>query len=335
MRKFTLTLLVLIFNQASFSQSCLPEGITFTTQAQIDNFQTNYPNCEVIEGEVTIYGSSITNLNGLSVLTYLGDNLSITHNAALTSLTGLGNLTKIGGNLWIDQNDALTSLTGLDNLNSIWSIWISSNNSLTSLSGLGNVTSTGGELKIGDDDYGGNPALTSLTGLGGLTSIGGWLYIAGNDILTTLAGLDNIDDESISGLSIYSNNSLSTCAVESICDYLKSPGGDVNISGNAPGCNSPEEVEAACPISVDENGFLENQISIYPNPSNTAITIELPQTISPKNTIVTIYNLNGQQLINRQITEPTTVINVGILPNGIYFLKVTGEKNVSVGKFIK
>ncbi len=30
------------------SQSCLPNGITFTTQAEIDNFQTNYPNCTEI-----------------------------------------------------------------------------------------------------------------------------------------------------------------------------------------------------------------------------------------------------------------------------------------------
>ena len=33
---------------------CLPEGITFTTQEQIDNFQTNYPGCTEIEGDVYI-----------------------------------------------------------------------------------------------------------------------------------------------------------------------------------------------------------------------------------------------------------------------------------------
>jgi S-formylglutathione hydrolase FrmB len=52
--------------------SCLPQGITFTNQAQIDNFQTNYPGCTEIEGDVTIAGDDITNLNGLSVLTSIG-----------------------------------------------------------------------------------------------------------------------------------------------------------------------------------------------------------------------------------------------------------------------
>ncbi len=33
---------------------CLPEGITFTTQAQIDNFQLNYPGCTEIEGDMKI-----------------------------------------------------------------------------------------------------------------------------------------------------------------------------------------------------------------------------------------------------------------------------------------
>ena len=77
-------------------QSCLPQGITFSTQASIDNFQTNYPNCTQIEGAVTITGSNINNLNGLNVLTSIGGNLNIGLNPALTSLTGLNNLTYIG-----------------------------------------------------------------------------------------------------------------------------------------------------------------------------------------------------------------------------------------------
>ena len=47
---------------------CLPEGITFSTQEEIDNFQINYPYCTEIEGDVIIEGDEITNLDGLSVL---------------------------------------------------------------------------------------------------------------------------------------------------------------------------------------------------------------------------------------------------------------------------
>lgn len=55
-----------------YSCSCLPEGITFTTQAQIDSFQINYPGCTEILGTVVIEGPSIINLDGLNVLTAVG-----------------------------------------------------------------------------------------------------------------------------------------------------------------------------------------------------------------------------------------------------------------------
>jgi hypothetical protein len=56
----------------ALSQSCLPEGIIFTSQEQIDNFQTNYPGCTEIMGTVLIEGNNITDLNGLNVITSVG-----------------------------------------------------------------------------------------------------------------------------------------------------------------------------------------------------------------------------------------------------------------------
>jgi len=66
--------------RAQWSSSCLPEGITFTNQAQIDSFQVNYPGCVEIEGFVTISGDEITNLNRLNVLTSIGGSLQIDGN---------------------------------------------------------------------------------------------------------------------------------------------------------------------------------------------------------------------------------------------------------------
>jgi len=204
------------------SQSCLPEGIEFTTQAQIDNFQANYSNCTHIEGNVTISGSNITNLKGLSVV----------------------------------------------------------------------------------------------------TTIEGGIEIADNDALTSLTGLDNIDAGSITHLYIGLNNLLSTCAVQSICEYLVSPNGTVNILDNATGCNSQEEVEAACGVGINDQPLTTEYLKIYPNPSNTAITItitiSLPYATPHKNPTLTIFNLNGQQLIQRQITEQQIVVDVmGVSTGGL------------------
>jgi hypothetical protein len=215
MKKLYILLFALVPNHSLMAQGCLPDGIIFSTQAQIDSFQINYPGCSVIDGSITIYGNNITNLSGLNVLTSIGGNLQIENNCGLTNLTGLEYLTFIGGDLKL-SNTCLTSLSGLNNLITLgqdlfcYSAWL-----LTSLNGLGNLntigrnlfiscssisnftgvdnlTHIGGDLTIGNFYWGGNTSLTSLTGLESLTSISGSLTISSNDSLTDLAGLVNL-----------------------------------------------------------------------------------------------------------------------------------------------
>lgn len=182
------------------SSGCLFEGITFNTQEQIDNFQTDYPGCTEIEGDVWVEGDSITNLNGLSVLTSIGGYLYIAYNHELNSLSGLDNVTSIGGYLRIEYNGALTSLTGMD----------------------------------------------------------------------------NIEAATIAGLSIQGNNSLSTCEVESVCNYLSAPNDTIAIHNNATGCSNREEIELACEmtdinadLTVQNETIIDDQADCF----NATITI--------------------------------------------------------------
>ena len=163
-----------------------------------------------------------------------------------------------------------------------------------------------------------------------MTSIGGDIYIRGNDALTSLTGLDNIEAGSIMDLYIYDNDSLTTCEVNSICEYLVSPNGTIEIHDNAAGCNSQQEIETACGVGMEENKLSENHVNIYPNPTHGKITIEYTA-----NGHFSILNLSGQELITRQITEPRTQIDISRLPGGIYIVKVTDEKTVMVQKIIK
>ena len=157
------------FSVTALSQSCLPEGITFTTQAQIDSFWVNYPDCDEIEGSLGIgdnEGTNITNLYGLGGLHSIGGDLSIWNNNNLTSLAGLNLIESIGGHLEISNNPALTSLYGLGSLYSAWVVTISNNLTLHDLSGLENLHSIEYILDIED-----NPSLTSLMGLANLDSV--------------------------------------------------------------------------------------------------------------------------------------------------------------------
>ncbi len=216
-------ILVIIACSSALTQApCLPEGITFSTQSQIDSFQFNYPDCTGIEGSVNILGEDITNLDGLIGITSVGGDLNIGKyewwlpqgNPNLMGLVGLSNLTSIGGSLRIGDNDALASLAGLGSLVSIaGELGIYYNDALTSLTGLEALTSIGDDLRISFNQ------ITSLTGLEGLAFLGDTLYIGGNDLLTSLSGLEGLT--SIDGnLFIHANNALTSLMGLSFLDSV-------------------------------------------------------------------------------------------------------------------
>ena len=98
-----LIILTLVFQSEIKPQSCLPDGITFSTQAEIDNFQVNYPNCSCIEGNTTISGPDITNLDGLNVINSFLGNLLIWDNDILSSISGLINVISVEGTIHLGQ----------------------------------------------------------------------------------------------------------------------------------------------------------------------------------------------------------------------------------------
>ncbi|KAF0202569.1 MAG: hypothetical protein FD170_1743 [Bacteroidetes bacterium] len=223
MKKLTfLFTLIVLFSASGFSQGCLPEGVVFSLQDDIDNFQTDFPGCTEIEGNVFITGGNITDLSGLNVLESIGGELNIAYCDSLISLNGLNNITAIGGNVDLSTNPRLKDLIGLDNL-----------------------TSINGYLWIGYND-----SLQSLNGLEGLTTINGKIQIAGNTQLTNIEGLSNIDPNSITKLLILENSSLSDCSAQSICDYITNPTGTIDILNNLPGCNSPGEIAINCGVVI-------------------------------------------------------------------------------------
>jgi len=82
------------------------------------------------------------------------------------------------------------------------------------------------------------------------------------------------------------------------------------------------------PVGINEPK--PSQLSLYPNPASTQITIETTAKGS-----INIHNTSGQAILQQQITAPTTTIDVSGWKSGVYLVKVVGEKGVSVGKFIK
>lgn len=74
---------------------------------------------------------------------------------------------------------------------------------------------------------------------------------------------------------------------------------------------------------------LDQIISLYPNPANDHITIQLPANIQLEK--VEIYNTLGQLVT----TENQTEFNVNRLSNGLHFVKITTSEGVIHKNFIK
>lgn len=199
-------LLLLCYGLATVSiAQCPTADITLYSQADVDNFASNYPGCTTIPADVNLSirdgaVNDITNLNGLNQLISVLGTLTISGNSILTNVDGISQITSIEGYLWIGYNDALTNVDGLSQLTSVGEISILGNDALTNVDGLSQLTSVGGELEIGFND-----ALTNVDGLNQLTSIEGELNIYHNSTLTNIDGLNQLT--SVGGKLIIRENS--------------------------------------------------------------------------------------------------------------------------------
>ena len=192
--KYLLSILVIVIFSLSnlFAQSCLPNGIKFSKQKDIDDFVVNYPGCKVIKGSVKIYdwvGDEIINLNGLSVIDSIYGDLSIDKSYKLTSLDGIDNLDYIGGDLIIENNYGLIDISGFDNLSVIGgNLSLGKNNKLVEISGFSSLDSLGGHLLIEFNDI-----LTNLSGFDNLKYIGNYLEIRTNQKLIEFSTFDHLE----------------------------------------------------------------------------------------------------------------------------------------------
>ncbi|MFC2111141.1 SBBP repeat-containing protein [Bacteroidota bacterium] len=88
---------------------------------------------------------------------------------------------------------------------------------------------------------------------------------------------------------------------------------------------------------VDCTGLNEvsnnSNINIFPNPANNQIIIE---NLRQKNDFVlSILNLNGQEVFKQHINESKTQIDISNLRSGLYFVKLINAKTLEIRKIIK
>jgi hypothetical protein len=191
---------------------CSPGG-TFSGPIDVSDEPTleALRGCGVIDGDLTIFGSAISDLEPLRQLRMVTRELRITsftgsiegldglqsvdeltiQNTSISSLEPLRNLSQIGngtawgGTLDVSQNPGLSSLSGLGNLRSLANLRISENPALTTLAGL-NVPAQLDIVSLRN-----NPLLVDLAGLETL-QLAQAFEIDGSPLLASLAPLANL-----------------------------------------------------------------------------------------------------------------------------------------------
>ena len=105
---------------------------------------------------------------------------------------------------------------------------------------------------------------------------------------------------------------------------------------NSVGCSLSTVVTEAsvnCTMGFEELGI--NKVTLYPNPMNNFLTININESLINK-TNIEIYDALGKLVIKENLIEVTNTINVSYLNDGIYLYKVVkGENPIKMGKIIK
>lgn len=175
--------LVLSIANFTVTAQCPSAPLVLGSQADIDNFAINYPNCTELLTPLYIdeVNGEINNLLGLSSIERA--QIIKVQNSHIEHLHGFENLTEIQ-ELWLNSNYSLLDFEGLEFTTNIGLLNVIDNTSIVSAHGLESLS------QISQLNFFDNTGLTDLSALAQVTQLNG-LRIAGNN-LTTLDGLDNL-----------------------------------------------------------------------------------------------------------------------------------------------
>ncbi len=299
MKKIVVLICFLISSISYINAQCPTGNIILTTQAEVDAFAINTAGCTATSYTISISGSDISDISGLSHFQSIGSNLFI-ENTSLTDLNGLHNVESIDGHLIIRDNLNLSSINNLSLIN------------------------IGGIL-----DISGNPQLQNLDGLEGITNLNnGALVIDDNDMLTNIDGLSNIQNIAYN-VFITNNDMLSNCTA--MCLFLGNGGTIHLISNNLTNCNSETEIEATCTppcpdvIPVRPNGLVATTIS------ESRIGLEWADNSCNEDHFEikrSLTEVGGYSNIATVPANTTTFTDMGLTANTTYWYKV---RAVNVG----
>jgi hypothetical protein len=267
-----------------------------------------------INGDFIISSNpSIKKIEPFINLNQIGGNLIISNLNYNVFQYGLSKLSKVSENVSISNNSEMVGLAITGLLNHVGGDFILSNNPKI-LPNLVKLKYVGGNLIIDgcEDDI----------KLPMPDSAGGSVIIKNNLKLANIARLDSLDVTYLYhnmdhpfAVELMNNPNLSDCATDFICLLLKDENKPLRIDGNGVKCKSNETVDMVCNPSA--NNEIDFKIAkIYPNPVIDKLHIESQMTTYNS---IKILNSTGQTLYHKR-NNTDKEIDVQFLKAGLYTL---------------
>lgn len=87
-------------------------------------------------------------------------------------------------------------------------------------------------------------------------------------------------------------------------------------------------------LGVTENST-NSSFGLFPNPAKEKITLTLKQGNKIKDAKISLFNLQGQLMMQQQVTDEKTEIDISGLAKGNYYIELTNSNKKESIKFIK
>ena len=343
---------------------CDHTTITLLGQPEIDNFSIRFDGCETID-ILIIEGHDITNLEGLSSLKKVKNNLSI-KSTSLVDFEGLNHIDLSSLEyLIINNNSKLLNLDGLNCCKELKYLTVRTNASLREIDNLKEIT------EVGYFYLSSNDSLLSLIGLQKLKSVDRFT-IYNNGRLQNIDGLESL--ERVNTMSLFENHNLfninalrnlreynsvyiyQNCSLRNCCGVMnvignKHDDNHLSISYNSVDCRSIDDIIQSCtsnlvpapiqasPIFVSNsviNGISTDLLvglKVYPNPFDDYLAIECE--VSDNEIGYVLYDASGRPLLLGRLTSDIEQISTTTFHAGSYFLRVRSGKSLKTFKLVK
>lgn len=97
--------------------------------------------------------------------------------------------------------------------------------------------------------------------------------------------------------------------------------------------NQTTPLQFSCPAVLSSSSFdIASNINVYPNPTNGNVNVE---TNNLTNVSVSVYDLNGRQILNKELAANENAVDISNFQSGLYLFRIKSTEGETVKKVIK